>query len=85
MQAVIERINRANKNELDMVLDMAHRRNGQLQSSAVVTFQAGDRVRWEHKCQTYEGIVKKRNQKTLSIRSDNGRKWTIAPSFLTKI
>jgi len=48
-------------------------------------FHVLDRVSFVHNGKQYEGTVTRLNQKTISITLDDGSRWNVAPSLLTKI
>ena len=53
---------------------------------AMIRFHPGERVSFEspqHGLQ--QGTLVKFNQKTVSVLTDDGRKWTVAPQFLSAI
>lgn len=45
----------------------------------------GDAVRWQYEGVTYLGYIVKLNTKTVSVRSDDGRRWKISPTLLSPI
>ena len=45
----------------------------------------GDTVRWGYEGVTYVGHIEKLNPKTVSVRSEDGRRWKISPSLLSPI
>ncbi len=45
----------------------------------------GDTVRWDYEGISYLGLIEKLNTKTVSVRSDDGRRWKISPSLLFPI
>ena len=53
--------------------------------AAMSQFHALDRVSFAHNGKQYEGTVTRLNQKTLSIMLDDGTRWNVAPSLLTKL
>ena len=53
--------------------------------AAMSQFHVLDRVSFVHNGKQYEGTVTHLNQKTLSIMLDDGTRWNVAPSLLTKI
>jgi hypothetical protein len=53
--------------------------------AAISQFQVLDRVSFVHNAKPYEGIVTRLNQKTISITLDDGTRWNVAPSLLTKV
>jgi hypothetical protein len=53
--------------------------------AAMSRFHVLDRVSFVHNGKQYEGTVTRLNQKTLSIMLDDGTRWNVAPSLLTKI
>ena len=54
-------------------------------SAAMSQFHVLDRVSFVHNEKQYEGTVIRLNQKTLSIMLDDGTRWNVAPSLLTKV
>lgn len=52
---------------------------------AMKDFHLLDRVSFAHNGEDYVGTVTRLNQKSISVTLDNGHKWTVHPSFLTKI
>ena len=57
-----------------------------LRKKLVISFCLGNRVQFDG---GYRGIIKgeivKINPKTIAVRADNGIKWKVSPSLLTKI
>jgi hypothetical protein len=53
--------------------------------AAMSQFQVLDRVSFVHNGKSYEGTVTRLNQKTISITLDDGTRWNVAPSLLTKV
>ena len=53
--------------------------------SAMSRFHVLDRVSFVHNGRQYEGTVTRLNQKTISIMLDDGTRWNVAPSLLTKV
>ena len=53
--------------------------------AAMSQFHVLDRVRFVHNGKQHEGTVTRLNQKTISIMLDDGARWNVAPSLLTKI
>jgi hypothetical protein len=47
-------------------------------------FIVGDRICFERNDELVTGVVKKLNQKTISIETDEGIGWNVAPSFLKR-
>lgn len=45
-------------------------------------FRLMDRVSFHHNSEHISGTVVRINQRTLSILTDTGRRWTVAPEFL---
>jgi hypothetical protein len=45
----------------------------------------GDTVRWEYEGLTYLGHIQKLNTKTVSVLSDDGRRWKIHPTLLSQV
>jgi hypothetical protein len=52
--------------------------------AAMSQFHVLDRVSFVHNGKQYEGTVTRLNQKTISIMLDDGTRWNVAPSLLTK-
>jgi len=52
-----------------------------------VSFKVGNRVQFDagNRGGVVKGKISKVNQKTVGVIADNGRRWTVHPSFLTKI
>lgn len=49
-------------------------------------FQIGDRVTFETPRKgTIAGTLIRHNKKTVSIKTDDGRQWNVAPIFLSKV
>ena len=53
--------------------------------AAMSQFHVLDRVSFVHNGKQYEGTVTRLNQKTISIMLDDGTRWNVAPSLLTKV
>ena len=53
--------------------------------AAMSQFQVLDRVTFVHNGKPYAGTVTRLNQKTISITLDDGTRWNVAPSLLTKV
>ena len=53
--------------------------------AAMSQFHVLDRVSFFHNGKQYEGTVTRLNQKTISIMLDDGTRWNVAPSLLTKV
>ena len=53
--------------------------------AAMSQFHVLDRVSFVHNGKPYEGTVTRLNQKTISIMLDDGTRWNVAPSLLTKV
>ena len=53
--------------------------------SAMSRFHVLDRVSFFHNGKQYEGTVTRLNQKTISVMLDDGTRWNVAPSLLTKV
>ena len=53
--------------------------------AAMSRFHVLDRVSFVHNGRQYEGTVTRLNQKTISITLDDGTRWNVAPSLLTKV
>ena len=53
--------------------------------AAMSQFQVLDRVSFVHNGKQYEGTVTRLNQKTIGIMLDDGTRWNVAPSLLTKV
>ena len=53
--------------------------------AAMSQFHVLDRVAFVHTGNRYEGTVTRLNQKTVSVTLDDGTRWNVAPSLLTKI
>ncbi len=53
--------------------------------AAMSQFHVLDRVSFVHNGKQYEGTVTRLNQKTISIMVDDGTRWNVAPSLLTKV
>ena len=52
---------------------------------AMSQFHVLDRVSFVHNEKPYEGMVTRLNQKTVSVTLDDGTRWNVAPSLLTKV
>lgn len=50
---------------------------------AMSQFRVTDRVFFHHNGEHIRGIVIRVNQRTLSVLTDLGRRWTVAPEYLT--
>jgi hypothetical protein len=53
--------------------------------AAMSQFHVLDRVSFVRDRKQYEGTVIRLNQKTVSIVLDDGTRWNVAPSLLTKV
>src|SRR5919206_2156482 len=53
--------------------------------AAMSRFHVLDRVSFVHNGKQYEGTVTRLNQKTISIMLEDGTRWNVAPSLLTKV
>ena len=53
--------------------------------AAMSQFHVLARVSFVHHDKPYEGTVTRLNQKTISIVLDDGTRWNVAPSLLTKV
>ena len=53
--------------------------------AAMSQFHVLDRVSFVHNGKQYEGTVTRLNQKTISIMLDDGTRWNVGPSLLTKV
>jgi hypothetical protein len=53
--------------------------------AAMSQFHVLDRVSFVHNGRQYEGTVTRLNQKTISIMLDDGTRWNVGPSLLTKV
>jgi hypothetical protein len=53
--------------------------------AAMSQFQVLDRVSFVHNGKQYEGTVTRLNQKTVSVMLEDGTRWNVAPSLLTKV
>jgi hypothetical protein len=53
--------------------------------AAMSQFQVLDRVSFVRDGKPYAGTVTRLNQKTISIVLDDGTRWNVAPSLLTKV
>ena len=53
--------------------------------AAMSRFHVLDRVSFVHNGKQYEGTVTRLNQKTISIVLEDGTRWNVAPSLLTKL
>lgn len=53
--------------------------------AAMSRFHVLDRVSFIHNGNPYEGTVTRLNQKTISIVLEDGTRWNVAPSLLTKV
>jgi ribosomal protein S17 len=50
---------------------------------AMLAFKIGDRVMFQNdRRQTVEGVIIRYNQKTVTVISDCGHKWTVSPGLL---
>jgi hypothetical protein len=52
---------------------------------AMSQFHVLDRVSFVHNDKHYEGMVPGLNQKTINVTLDDGTRWNVAPSLLTKV
>jgi hypothetical protein len=55
------------------------------QFGAMMQFNAGDRVCFMNGGQKVFGYVERLNQKSVSLRCDDGGRWKVAPSLLEKV
>lgn len=55
------------------------------QLGAMIRFNAGDRVCFMNGGQKVFGYVERLNQKSVSLRCDDGGRWKVAPSLLEKV
>jgi hypothetical protein len=53
--------------------------------AAMGQFHVLDRVSFFHNSKPCEGTVTRLNQKTISVMLDDGTRWNVAPSLLTKV
>lgn len=53
--------------------------------AAMLQFHVLDRVSFVHNGKQYEGTVTRLNQKTVSVMLEDGTRWNVAPSLLTKV
>ena len=53
--------------------------------AAMSQFHALDRVSFYHNGKQYEGTVTRLNQKTISVMLEDGTRWNVSPSLVTKI
>jgi hypothetical protein len=53
--------------------------------AAMSQFRVFDRVSFVHNGRRYEGTATRLNQKTISVVLDDGTRWNVAPSLLTKV
>ena len=53
--------------------------------AAMSRFHVLDRVSFVQNGKQYEGTVTRLNQKTISVVLDDGTRWYVAPSLLTKV
>jgi len=53
--------------------------------AAMSQFHVLDRVSFVHNGKVYEGTVTRLNQKTISITLEDGTRWNVSPSLLTKV
>uniref|UniRef100_A0A6M3JU68 KOW domain-containing protein n=1 Tax=viral metagenome TaxID=1070528 RepID=A0A6M3JU68_9ZZZZ len=57
-----------------------------LEQRLKVSFKVGNKVQFDAGSRGFiKGRISKVNQKTVSVLADNGMKWKVHPSFLTKI
>lgn len=49
------------------------------------SFRAGDRVTFDGRGRQLTGIITRMNRKSASVVVDGGARWTVHPSFLTKV
>jgi len=50
---------------------------------AIANFRLGERVTWKDELDTdFLGIVISRNTKTVTVQSDDGRRWRISPGLV---
>lgn len=53
-------------------------------SGDVKTFAIGERVEFVHRAEAVLGVVQRINDKTIAVRSDDGRDWRVPPRLLSK-
>lgn len=72
--------------ELNTVFDACHLQYTHLENRLVRTFHIGDRVTFRTtRDEPVVGNVTKLNTRTVSLQTDMGRQWRVAPSGLTLI
>ncbi|MBS0365793.1 MAG: hypothetical protein JSR67_08235 [Proteobacteria bacterium] len=54
--------------------------------ATMLEFRIGERVRFEpHGSAPVEGIITRYNRKTVTIVTEDGRRWNVAPEFLQRL
>ena len=86
LQKIIEGINQLDGNEITSVVDAIKLRRNQLHFTDAQLFNVGDRVSFmgRHKM-VLKGTVQKIKIKFILISADNGQRWNVPGSHLTKI
>ena len=83
-----ESINHLSENDLMLLNQMVIERLKYIQKSnslkAMSNFSIGDRICFERNNELIAGFIRKLNQKTISIETDEGIGWNVAPSLLKR-
>jgi len=69
--------------ELNEVRAITKQAWGVVQQREVLTFHPGKKVSFVHKRQKIYGEVTKTNQKSVSVKTDDGHNWNVSPGLLT--
>ena len=74
-----------NREDLTKLGKALNLRFKQLQEMDVLEYDVGDKVSFDDReGNTVNGVITKMNRKTINVLQDNGVRWRIAPSHLTK-
>jgi len=88
LSKVRDLIDHLSEKELMMINQLVVEKLKYIQKSsslkAMSNFIVGDRICFERNDELVTGVVKKLNQKTISIETDEGIGWNVAPSFLKR-
>jgi len=88
LSKVRDLIDHLSEKELMMINQLVVEKLKYIQKStslkAMSNFIVGDRICFERNNELIIGVVKKINQKTISIETDEGIGWNVHPSFLKR-
>lgn len=74
--------------ELRQIWDIVKVRFNELEKRQAMKFRRGENVEWDsHKRPgvVIKGVIVSVNDKTLTVKADDGMQWRVAPSFCRKI